>query len=278
MKIHQRKTAMSDLTQQGITALNAGDQQQARQLFRLALEENPQDVQAWLWLSGAVETDQERLECLQAIIKLDPEHTLASKGIARLIANGSIELQVKPAEDAPPPPAPVQSQPILTPAEQPAAPVGRAPRILFETRPSFVPFVIGSVLMLIVLGLGGGLISALISDDNLAQILIWGFLCLISLWAFAQVFSALIRALAARYTLTTRHLIVQSGVFSRSKKTIPIAKIQDVSTYQHFLFRPFGIGDLIVESAGEYGQTKLRALPHFQQRSDQILKLIHKHN
>lgn len=65
------------LTQRGITAQKAGDRQKARELLRRAVEENPQDVNAWMWLSGAEETDEARLECMEAILRVDAQHKVA---------------------------------------------------------------------------------------------------------------------------------------------------------------------------------------------------------
>jgi Tfp pilus assembly protein PilF len=44
-----------DLTSRGIAALKAGDRLRARQLLAAAVTANPNDEQAWLWLSGAVD-------------------------------------------------------------------------------------------------------------------------------------------------------------------------------------------------------------------------------
>lgn len=79
---------MNPLTQDGIVALKAGDQARARQLFVAALQENGDDLQAWLWLSGAVESDVDRLECLEQVLRIDPSHALAAKGVAQLKAKG----------------------------------------------------------------------------------------------------------------------------------------------------------------------------------------------
>jgi thioredoxin-like negative regulator of GroEL len=84
---------MTDLTQQGISALKAGDKQNAKKLLHLAIQNNPKDIQAWLWLSGAVDTNQERAECLQEILKLDPNNQVATRGLAQLIAQGAVNLQ-----------------------------------------------------------------------------------------------------------------------------------------------------------------------------------------
>jgi uncharacterized membrane protein YdbT with pleckstrin-like domain len=86
--------------------------------------------------------------------------------------------------------------------------------------------------------------------------------------------AAFVKHFFVRYTLTTRHLLVEKGVFSRSRKTIPIQRIQDVATHQRWIERLFGIGDVIVQSAGEMGAVRLRSLPHCQEYTEKILEAV----
>jgi membrane protein YdbS with pleckstrin-like domain len=79
---------VNQLTQDGIAALKAGDKTHAQQLLLAALKENENDLHAWLWLSGAVESDVDRLECLEQVLRIDPAHVLAAKGVAQLKAKG----------------------------------------------------------------------------------------------------------------------------------------------------------------------------------------------
>ncbi len=90
---------MDQRVKDGITALKAGDKARAQQLFVAALQDNNDDLQAWLWLSGAVENNTDRLECLEQVIRIDPNHDLAARGIAKLKARG-IHLPEKPAPEA----------------------------------------------------------------------------------------------------------------------------------------------------------------------------------
>lgn len=88
---------MNQSTKDGIAALKAGDKTRAQQLFVAALQENSDDLQAWLWLSGAVESDTDRLECLEQVLRIDPTHELAAKGVAKLKAKG-IQFAEPPAQ------------------------------------------------------------------------------------------------------------------------------------------------------------------------------------
>jgi uncharacterized membrane protein YdbT with pleckstrin-like domain len=71
-------------------------------------------------------------------------------------------------------------------------------------------------------------------------------------------------------------LIVDSGVLAKHHKTIPVQRIQDVAYRQSFLERMFGIGDVIVESAGEWGSVRLADLADCEMRTQQILAILHR--
>jgi hypothetical protein len=73
-----------DLLQQGIAALQAGDKAQARQLFSQAIRQNSDNEQAWLWLSGAVETTSDKLMCLNKVLTINPANEAAQLGMATL--------------------------------------------------------------------------------------------------------------------------------------------------------------------------------------------------
>ena len=73
-----------DLVAAGIAALQSGETVSARDLLVQALQADPANGTAWLWLSGAVATDAERRYCLERILDLDPNHTVARRGLDRL--------------------------------------------------------------------------------------------------------------------------------------------------------------------------------------------------
>jgi uncharacterized membrane protein YdbT with pleckstrin-like domain len=63
------------------------------------------------------------------------------------------------------------------------------------------------------------------------------------------------------YAITTRRLILRTGVLNRSGHDMPLTRLNDVS-FEHTLFeRMLGCGTLVVESAGERGQLKLDDIP-----------------
>lgn len=56
-----------------------------------------------------------------------------------------------------------------------------------------------------------------------------------------------------KMTLAGDKLRYESGVLSKTTRTIPVSKIQDVRARQSFGQRLIGVGDLTVETAGEAG-------------------------
>jgi hypothetical protein len=62
---------------EGIRLLKSGRRQEAERALRIAVTENERSVEAWLWLSQAVDTDAERMTCLLRVMELDPRNTVA---------------------------------------------------------------------------------------------------------------------------------------------------------------------------------------------------------
>jgi hypothetical protein len=108
---------MADRLQQGIAALKAGNKEQARQLLIQATQANPQNEQAWLWLSGAVESDSERLICLNKVLEINPNNEPAQRGAAALHQRGAT-----PADSSSVPQHDLQPESVEPPADPYSAP------------------------------------------------------------------------------------------------------------------------------------------------------------
>ena len=65
-----------------------------------------------------------------------------------------------------------------------------------------------------------------------------------------------------RYVLTTERLITRRGLIGRHGVEIPLENITNVNFEQTILERMLGAGDLLVESAGETGQSEFLDIPH----------------
>jgi len=77
-----------------------------------------------------------------------------------------------------------------------------------------------------------------------------------------------------QYVLTTRRVVIRTGVFGRSGRDIPLTRVNDVS-FQHTLFeRMLRCGTLTIESAGEHGQVVLTEVPRVQQVQREVYRCV----
>jgi uncharacterized membrane protein YdbT with pleckstrin-like domain len=67
------------------------------------------------------------------------------------------------------------------------------------------------------------------------------------------------------------HLTVEAGFLSRTRRTVDMAKIQDVTVRQTLGQRVLGVGDLMLESAGESGAIAITNLDNPRAIADEIL-------
>lgn len=72
------------LLQQGIAALKAGQGAEAYRLLKQVVRLDPSSEQGWLWLSGAVGTDEQRRFCLLQVLAINRRNAIASRGLEKL--------------------------------------------------------------------------------------------------------------------------------------------------------------------------------------------------
>jgi hypothetical protein len=104
--------SVKPLTQQGIDAFKAGNLAEARHFLKQALQQDHDDIDAWLYLSMAVEKDADKAFCLQNVLRLDPGNKTAQRGLDEIT-------QAKNRQSATPPSSPPQKPPA-SPAQPPA--------------------------------------------------------------------------------------------------------------------------------------------------------------
>lgn len=66
---------------EAIAAVRAGDHTHARELLTRLLRVDSSNPEYWLWLSTVVESERERIYCLQSVLKQDPTNRAALRGI-----------------------------------------------------------------------------------------------------------------------------------------------------------------------------------------------------
>lgn len=89
----------------------------------------------------------------------------------------------------------------------------------------------------------------------------------LSLWPFAVWRST-------HYVFTNERVLLQSGVFSRDRRDIPLARVNDHSMNQSFVERILGCGTLTIESAGERGQSVLTDIPGVEKVQTMLYELV----
>ncbi len=75
---------MEHWVSEGIRLLRGGRRQEAERALRIAVSETERSVEAWLWLSQAVETDSEKMTCLLNVMELDPRNAAARQQLNAL--------------------------------------------------------------------------------------------------------------------------------------------------------------------------------------------------
>lgn len=73
-----------ELLREGIQAAKGGQIDEARRILKRVVEQEPRNAMAWLWLSAAVETDQQRMVCLENVLAINPHHEAARRGLQAL--------------------------------------------------------------------------------------------------------------------------------------------------------------------------------------------------
>jgi tetratricopeptide (TPR) repeat protein len=83
------------MLREAIDALRQGDRSRARDLLTRLLKADQKNATYWVWMSAAVDSQKERIYCLQSALKIDPTSAAARRG---LILLGTLP----PAPDVPP--------------------------------------------------------------------------------------------------------------------------------------------------------------------------------
>lgn len=78
------RSQIEDWLREGVRSAKQGETVRARVCLRIVVESDKENIQAWLWLSTVVATNDERLICLENVLVLDPDNDAARKGLNKL--------------------------------------------------------------------------------------------------------------------------------------------------------------------------------------------------
>jgi uncharacterized membrane protein YdbT with pleckstrin-like domain len=120
-----------------------------------------------------------------------------------------------------------------------------------------------------VAAVAGIVLSAVFTEGTVLWLLVLG---IFGIWALISV-----RVIAdwwtTQYVLTTERVVRRAGVFARSGTEIPLEVINNVAFSQGFLERVVRSGDLLIESAGETGQSRFTDIPDPEGLQSQIYQV-----
>lgn len=151
-------------------------------------------------------------------------------------------------------------------------------RIVFDLKPHWValiPMVFWTVLFIALWVLGYNVSKDQLDDPGLAQNII-AIACLAGIFFLAGV--PFMRWSTTHFVLTTDRLITRSGVIAKQSREIPLERINDVTFNQSALERALGAGDLLIESAGERGQSRITNVRHPEEVQLTIYKETEENN
>ena len=144
--------------------------------------------------------------------------------------------------------------------------------IVFDLKPHWVALVKTALWTVVFLAVA---IAAFVFLDGTVPLIIAG-IALVA-WLFMGV-GPFLQWLFTTFVLTTDRLITRSGVIAKASKEIPLERINDVAFNQGILDRMLGAGDLMIESAGERGQTHIKNVRRPEQVQLTIYKEVEKNN
>jgi hypothetical protein len=74
-------TPVNELLRRGIAAAKAGHREQAREILLSVIELDERVELAWLWLSGVVDSLEDRRICLENVLTINPDNANAQAGL-----------------------------------------------------------------------------------------------------------------------------------------------------------------------------------------------------
>ena len=93
----------AELLARGIAAFKAGERRAAERSLRAVTQQSAaapaEQIRAWLWLSGVRQGVGEKRVCLESVLRLDPENSLALRGLTQLESSAlSVPEKTEPEE------------------------------------------------------------------------------------------------------------------------------------------------------------------------------------
>jgi len=151
--------------------------------------------------------------------------------------------------------------------------LGEDEEIAYQLRPHWRTLIVPALLLLAIAAAVGFTLSSLTGTSLGRTILRWmvfGVCLVVLLWWVIRPF---VNWLATSYVLTDRRIIVRAGVFRRTGRDMPLARVNDVSFEATLMDRLFRSGTIMVESGSEQGQLIIHDVPMVERVQREIYRL-----
>jgi len=143
--------------------------------------------------------------------------------------------------------------------------------LVLKSHPHWITFVTALILPILVLALVVIADFTFLGPDGLYVPRLRTYLTLIAVaLAILWLIVVWIRWQSISYTLTDQRIKIETGVFGRQEKIIPIDRVQDCTTKQSIFGRILGYGRVEVDAAGAQGAEILENLPKPGDFRDQV--------
>jgi uncharacterized membrane protein YdbT with pleckstrin-like domain len=145
--------------------------------------------------------------------------------------------------------------------------------LIHDLHPHWKALISPVVTLILVLGVGGFIASAIPAGDNQGKerlaVLVIGLLLLgyYSLRPF-------LRWITTHFVITDRRVLVRTGILARTGRDVPLSRINDITFSHTFLERLLGCGTLVIESAGERGQVTMTEVPKVERVQRELYDLV----
>lgn len=146
-------------------------------------------------------------------------------------------------------------------------------RIVLDLRPHWVALV--APILWIVAAIAAYVVGTNLIDAEAANWALGALALIVILWKGVH---PILEWVTTNFVLTSDRLITRSGVIAKRSKEIPLERINDVTFTQSILERMLGAGDLMLESAGERGQTRITNVRNPEQVQLTIYKEVESNN
>lgn len=127
--------------------------------------------------------------------------------------------------------------------------------VVKEFRPHWIMLVLPIALAVIVVA--GMVVATLTLAGNITW---WVIIGLVLVWLLLTI-KRWLDWLTTQYVVTNERVIFRVGILAKRGKEIPLEVINDVAFNQSVLERMVRSGDLMIESAGEFGQSRFTDIP-----------------